>query len=95
VIAQHQLLGVGMQIHLLVHPPRHRIAIQGMLEPVRSYVRGTISGTNPCRQSSMRTRSSNLPQVGLVLTRQVILQVDETHQVLEHVYMLAPRTHHA
>jgi hypothetical protein len=38
-----------MQIHLLVHPPGHREAVQMMLAPVRSYVSGTISGTSPCR----------------------------------------------
>jgi len=32
-----------------------------VLEPVRSYVSGTVSGTNPCRVSSMRPSSSNLP----------------------------------
>ena len=32
VIAQHQFLGVGMQIHLLVHPVGHREAVQVMLE---------------------------------------------------------------
>jgi hypothetical protein len=49
VIPQHQLLGIRMQIHLLVHPLGNRIAVQVMLEPVRSYVSGTISGTSPCR----------------------------------------------
>ncbi len=49
VIAQHQLLGVGMQIDLLVHPVGHRIAVQVVLQPVRSYVSGTISGSSPCR----------------------------------------------
>jgi hypothetical protein len=44
MIPQHQHLGVAMQIHLLVHPVGHWIAIQVMLEPVRSYVSGTISG---------------------------------------------------
>ena len=38
-----------MQIHLLVYPLGHWIAVQMMLEPVRSYVSGTISGTSPCR----------------------------------------------
>jgi hypothetical protein len=46
-----------MQVHLLVypryarhrHPVGNRIPVQMMLEPVRSYVRGTIGGTNPCR----------------------------------------------
>jgi hypothetical protein len=32
VIAQHQLLGVGMQIHLLVHPLGHRISVQAILK---------------------------------------------------------------
>jgi hypothetical protein len=45
VIAQHQLLGIGMEVHLLVHPVGHRVAVQVMLELVRSYV----SGTKPCR----------------------------------------------
>ena len=57
MILQHELLGVRMQVHLQVyprcaryrHPLRHRIAVEVMLEPVRSYVRGTISGTIPCR----------------------------------------------
>jgi hypothetical protein len=29
MIPQHQLLGVGMQIHLLVHPLGHWVAVQG------------------------------------------------------------------
>jgi hypothetical protein len=49
MIPQHQLLGVGMQINLLVHPVGNRVPVQVMLEPVRSYVSGTISGTIPCR----------------------------------------------
>ena len=49
VISQHQLLGIRMQVDLLVHPLRHRIAVEVVLEPVRSYVSGTISGTIPCR----------------------------------------------
>jgi hypothetical protein len=57
VIAQHRLLGIWMKLNLLVYPRcarrrqpvRHRIAIQAVLEPVRSYVSGTISGTSPCR----------------------------------------------
>jgi hypothetical protein len=32
MIPQHELLGVRMQIHLLVHPLGHRIAVQMMLE---------------------------------------------------------------
>jgi hypothetical protein len=31
VIAQHELLGVGMQVDLLVHPLGHRIAVKVML----------------------------------------------------------------
>jgi hypothetical protein len=49
VIPQHQLLRVRMQVHLLVHPLGHRMPVQVMLEPVRSYVSGTISSTSPCR----------------------------------------------
>jgi hypothetical protein len=33
-----------MEVNLLVHTLGHWIAIQVMLEPVRSYVSGTISG---------------------------------------------------
>jgi hypothetical protein len=29
MVLQHQLLGIGMQIHLLVHPVGHWIAVQG------------------------------------------------------------------
>jgi hypothetical protein len=36
VIAQQQLRGVRMEVNLLVHPLGHWIAIQVMLEPVRS-----------------------------------------------------------
>ena len=32
MIPQHQLLGVWMQVHLLVYPVRHRIAVQVVLE---------------------------------------------------------------
>ena len=32
MIPQHQLLGVGMQVHLLVHPVGNRVAVQVMLE---------------------------------------------------------------
>ncbi len=32
VVAQHQLLGVEMQIHLLVHPLGHRILVRVMLQ---------------------------------------------------------------
>jgi hypothetical protein len=49
MIPQHELLGAGMQIHLLVHPLGNRVAVQVVFEPVLSYVRGTISGTSPCR----------------------------------------------
>jgi hypothetical protein len=49
VVPQHQLLGIRVQVHLLVHPLGHWIAVQVMLEPVRSYVSGTISGTIPWR----------------------------------------------
>ena len=49
VIPQHQLLGIRMQVHLLVHPVGNRMPVEMMLEPVRSYVSGTISGTVPCR----------------------------------------------
>jgi hypothetical protein len=49
MIAQHQLLGVRMQIDLLIHPTGHRIPVQLVLQPVRSYVNGTIGGTNPWR----------------------------------------------
>jgi len=44
-IPQHELLAVRTEVHLLVHPVRHRVAAWVMLQPVRSYV----SGTNPCR----------------------------------------------
>jgi hypothetical protein len=37
-----------MQIHLLVYPLGHRIPVPVILQPVRSYVRGTISGSKPC-----------------------------------------------
>jgi hypothetical protein len=47
MIPQHELLGAGMQIHLLVHPVGHWVAVQVMLEPVRSYVRSTINGSIP------------------------------------------------
>ena len=40
----------------------------------------------------MRPRSSNVPTVRVVLARQVILQ--ESHQVLEDVDVLAPGTQH-
>jgi hypothetical protein len=53
VIPQHQLHGIRMQIHLLVHPIGHRVAAQVVLEPVCSYVSGTISGTSPCRYLSI------------------------------------------
>jgi hypothetical protein len=82
MIAQHQLFRIRMQVHLLVHPIGNRMPVQVMLQPVRSYVSGTISGTNPCRVSSMRPRSSNLPQIGIVVARQVILQ--EAHQMPDH-----------
>ena len=96
MVLQHQLLGIQMKVHLLVHPVGHWIAVQMMLEPVRSYVSGTISGTIPCRVSSMRPRSSNLPQVdlpsvGLVFARQVVLQI--AYQVLEHDHVRAPSAH--
>jgi hypothetical protein len=49
VIAQHQLLGIRMQVNLVVHPLGHRVPVKLVLEPVRSYVMGTISGSSPCR----------------------------------------------
>ena len=57
VIEQHELRRVRMQVPLLVyprcsrhrHPIGHRIAVQVMLEPVRSYASGTIRGSSPCR----------------------------------------------
>ncbi len=47
-LAQRPSPGVRMKIDLRVHPVEHRVAVQVMLEPVRSYVSGTISGTGPC-----------------------------------------------
>jgi hypothetical protein len=38
-----------MRVDLLVHPVGHRVAAQVMLEPLRGYVTGTISRTNPRR----------------------------------------------
>ena len=32
VIPQHELLGIRMQVHLLVHPVGHRVAVQVMLQ---------------------------------------------------------------
>jgi hypothetical protein len=49
VVPQHELLGIRIEIHLLVHPVGYRMPVQVILEPVRSYVRGTISGSRPCR----------------------------------------------
>jgi hypothetical protein len=65
VIPQHELLRIRMELHLQVyptlrwappqgtgtgkHPVGRRISVQVMLEPVRSYVRGTIRGTSPWR----------------------------------------------
>jgi hypothetical protein len=46
MIPQHQLLAIRIQIHLLVHPLWHRVAIEMVLEPVRSYVSGTIIVTS-------------------------------------------------
>ena len=40
----------------------------------------------------MRPRSSNLPQVGVVFTLEVLLEI--THQVLQHIHMLAARAHY-
>jgi hypothetical protein len=37
-----------MEVDLLVYPVGHSAAVQVMLEPVRSYVSGTIS-SSPCR----------------------------------------------
>jgi len=60
MIPQHELLGVRMQIHLLVHPFGHWIPVQVVLEPVRNCVSGTMSGSRPWRWSSMRTRHSKI-----------------------------------
>lgn len=32
LIAKHELLGVRIQIHLLLHPLRHRVAVKASLE---------------------------------------------------------------
>lgn len=40
VIPQHPFLGPRMEAHLPVQPVPHRMPVQGMLEPVRSYVGG-------------------------------------------------------
>jgi hypothetical protein len=32
MIPQHELLGVGMQVHLLVHPVGYRVAVQVVLK---------------------------------------------------------------
>jgi hypothetical protein len=37
VIPQHQLLGVRMQVHLLVHPIWHRVAVQVVLQQRQRY----------------------------------------------------------
>jgi hypothetical protein len=36
VIAQRELLGVGMQVHLQVHPGRNWIAVQGRAPKARA-----------------------------------------------------------
>ena len=97
MIAQHQLLGIRVRVHLLVHPLGHRIAVQGRAPegaPWQKPTDGFCSYPQELRllvdslrrRSSMRPRSSNLPQVGLVVARQVVLEI--THQMLEHVHMV-------
>jgi hypothetical protein len=45
MVAQHQFLGLRIEIHPLFHPVGHRMSVQVVLEPLRSY----FSGTSPCR----------------------------------------------
>ena len=45
MIAQHELLGVWVQVDLLVHPVGNQVAIGVMLESVQNYFRGTIGIT--------------------------------------------------
>ena len=47
MIPQHELPRVRMEVDLLMYPVGNRMPVQMMLEPVRSYVSGTISGTIP------------------------------------------------
>ena len=52
VIPWHQLLGVGMQIHLLVLPVRRRIAVQGRAPRARlGRSRPTKGGSGFCTTS--------------------------------------------
>ena len=97
MIAQHQLLGVRVQIHLLVyptlrwaspqstgtgrHPLGHRIALQVMLQPVRGYVSGTMSGTNPVGSPRWDPGALNQPKASLVPTGEVVRQ--EVRQMLD------------
>jgi hypothetical protein len=40
VIAQHELLGIRMQVYLLVYPVGHRVAVQVMLEQGQGHDQG-------------------------------------------------------
>ncbi len=40
MIPQHQLFGVRMEVHLHVHPLRHRIAVQVVLEQRQGHDQG-------------------------------------------------------
>lgn len=54
VVPQHEFLGIRMEIDLLMHPLRHRIAVLLVLEPVRSYVGGTIDSFERYRLTAFR-----------------------------------------
>ena len=84
VIPQHQLLGIGMQIHLLVHPLGNRIAVQVMLEERQRHNEG---------QQALAIVLYEAQELLLVFAGEVILEI--THQVLEHVHVLSPSAHHA
>jgi hypothetical protein len=80
MIAQHELLRIRIQVHLLVHPLRHRVAIQVVLEQRH--------GHNQWHQP-LAVVLDQPQQLLLVVARQVLLQL--AHQVLEDVDVLPLR----
>jgi hypothetical protein len=83
MIPQHQLLRIRVQVHLLPNPLRYRLPSQVVLQQGHRH----DERHHPLAVVLDEARSSNLPQVGLVVTRQIPFEV--AHETLEHVHVLA------
>jgi hypothetical protein len=59
VIAQHKLLGIGMQVDLLVYPVGNRVAVQVMLQQRNLLPAFVIEGKCPIGKPRLRGADGN------------------------------------